>query len=107
LEGDGLSGNVFTHAAALSDKHEGERDVWFCGTKVFEHEPQPHEWRPPLWHLIKLALNGEIRNLKKCRVAVSSIDAFVAANGVVPELIKIDVTGIGHRAEPGAQGEVA
>jgi FkbM family methyltransferase len=93
LARDRLDGRVFIHAAALSDRHEGDRDIWWCGTKAFEQEPAKHEWQPPLWHRIKLAINGEWRVPRKTHVALTSIDHFVTENGAAPDLIKIDVDG--------------
>lgn len=93
IKADGLDGRVIVHSAALSDLHEGEREMWWCGSKVFEEEPDERQWRLPLWHRIKLALNGERRGLNKLRLTLTSIDHFVAEHGVVPDLIKIDVDG--------------
>jgi FkbM family methyltransferase len=99
---DASPGLVMAHHAALSDHHEGERDIWYCGAKVFEKKPQHHEWQPSPWVRFKRALNADRRELLKASVLLTSIDQFVAEHGIVPDIIKIDVDGYEGKVLRGA-----
>lgn len=90
---DGLGDRVHVHLAGLSDRHEGERDIWFARTKMFEHEPEKHEYQEAWWLRLKFLLRRRYRGPVKARVMLTSIDRFVADHGAVPGLLKIDVDG--------------
>jgi FkbM family methyltransferase len=93
LAGDEHGGRVHAHLAAMSDRHEGERDVWFAGTKLFEHEPAKHECQQPWHQRVRFFFSGEDRDPVKARMLLTSIDEFAARHGVLPDLLKIDVEG--------------
>lgn len=91
---DGFEQRITVHHAGLSDCHDGERDFWFARAKLFEYEPQPHEYREAWWLRLKFFLRGrKDRGLAKVRALLTSIDHFVAEHGAVPQLVKIDVDG--------------
>ena len=94
LEHDGLRDRVVLHHTCLSDQHVGERDFWYARMKLFEYEPELHEYQEAWWRRLKFFLRGrKDRGLVKARGVVTSIDRFVADHGVVPALVKIDVDG--------------
>jgi len=104
LAGDGLGERVTAHPAVLTDRHQGERNVWHSGMKAFEQEPSDGQWRLPPWRRVALALRGQKQILSKSRVIVTSIDHFVAEHGLVPGVIKIDVDGYEGRVLRGGLG---
>lgn len=86
-------GRLHAHLAGLSDRHEGEREIWFSRTRMFEYEPQPAEYREAWWRRLKFYLRG-VRNrdaLQKALVTLTSIDYL--SQSAPPDLLKIDVDG--------------
>jgi FkbM family methyltransferase len=88
-----LPGKVHAHLSGLSDEHQGERDVWFARTQMFETEPRPEQY-VEAWHRrLKFWLKGDkTRGLHKAKVLLTSLDHF-SSNVAWPELIKCDVDG--------------
>ena len=76
---------VTVHAAALSDHHKGEMTVWWTGAQIFER-------KPTLQQRLSLAFRRKFR-IHEARATLTSIDHFVSAGGIVPDVIKIDVDG--------------
>lgn len=89
----GFDGIVTQHMAGLSEAHQGERDLWFARTRLFEHEPEKSQYREPVWRRIKFYLRNRNRGLVKTRAELTSIDHLAAVRDIVPDLIKIDVDG--------------
>jgi FkbM family methyltransferase len=88
-----LPGKVHSHLSGLSDVHQGERDIWFSRTQMFETEPKPEQYRESWTRRLKFFLRGDkTRGLHKAKVLLTSLDHF-SANVAWPELIKCDVDG--------------
>lgn len=88
-----LAGRLHAHLAGMSDRHEGERDIWFSRTRMFESEPDPREYREAWWRRLKFYLRG-VKNrdrLQKATVLLTSIDH--VGMQTPPDLLKIDVDG--------------
>jgi FkbM family methyltransferase len=86
--------NIAVHHAGLTSEHRGEVDVWMARTRLFEDKPGAHEYQDGLGRRVRSALRHDrTRSLKSSRVLMTSVDAFVASTGVVPDIIKIDVEG--------------
>jgi FkbM family methyltransferase len=88
-----LAGRLHAHLAGMSDRHEGERDIWFSRTRMFEREPDPSEYREAWWRRLKFYLRG-ISNrdrLQKAVITLTSIDHM--AGQCPPDILKIDVDG--------------
>lgn len=95
IERNELGDRVIPHLCGMSDKHEGERDIWFSRMRLYESEPKPSEYREGWWRRLKFALRGITNRdaLIKAKMLVTSIDAFAANEGVNPDFLKIDVEG--------------
>ena len=89
----GLDRLVTTHMAGLSETHEGEKDLWFARTRLFEHEPEKNEYQESVWRRLKFFLLNRHRGPVKTRAELTSIDHVAASRGIVPDLLKIDVDG--------------
>jgi FkbM family methyltransferase len=89
----GFDGIVTPHLAGLTETHQGERDLWFARTRLFEREPEKSLYQEPVWRRLKFYLRKRDRGLVKARAELTSIDHLAAARGLVPDLIKIDVDG--------------
>ena len=88
-----FDGIVTQHAAGLTEVHEGERDLWFARTRMFEHEPDKSEYQEPIWRRLKSYFRKRNRGLVKTRAELTSIDHLAAVRGIVPDLLKVDVDG--------------
>lgn len=99
----GLDG-VHAHLCGMSDAPRGARDVWYSLTRMYETAPDPATYRDPWWIRLKMRARGrpDRDRLRCARVAIDSVDAFCAREGVVPGLLKIDIDGYEARAVPGA-----
>jgi len=101
----GLSERVHAHLVGLSDRHVGPTRVWYARMKMFEHEPKPSEYRESIWRRLKFFLRGsKSRGLRPVDLQVTTLDRFCSDNGVVPELMKIDVDGYEGKILRGASG---
>lgn len=99
-----LPGEIHAHLAGLSDRHEGQRDIWFSRTQMYETEPSPSAYREAWHRRLKFALSGvrERDELKSASVLLTSIDAFSEGYGS-PQFIKIDVDGYEGKVLQGAE----
>jgi len=88
-----FDGIVTQHAAGLTEVREGERDLWFARTRMFEHEPDKSEYQEPIWRRLKSYFRKRNRGLVKTRAELTSIDHLAAVRGIVPDLLKVDVDG--------------
>jgi FkbM family methyltransferase len=84
---------VTPHMAGLSERHEGEKDLWFARTRLFEHEPEKSEYQEMVWRRLKFFLLNRHRGPVKTRAEITSIDHLATVRGIVPDLLKIDVDG--------------
>lgn len=102
-----IPGRIAAHLCGLSDLHQGTKRIWYARFKMFEHEPEPHEYLEPWYIRLKFALRGreksQSRNLRRADVLLTSIDAFCADNGIAPGLMKIDVDGYEGKVIQGAK----
>ena len=81
-----------------------EKDIWFSISKMFEEEPKPEDYRDSFFVRLKMRLKGKAERDRpvRSRVTIDTIDHYGAANGVVPDVIKIDVDGYEAKVLPGA-----
>lgn len=87
--------NCHAHLAGVSDHPEGTRTIWFSRTKMFEHKPDPSEYRETWLRRLKFRLRG-VKNrdrLVEAEVLLTSIDDFAKTSGDWPDFLKIDVDG--------------
>lgn len=98
-----VPGRIIPHRAGMSDRHEGERAIWFSRTAMFEDEPHPSQYREALHRRLKFALRGQFNRdkLHKETVLLTTIDQMVRTHGA-PQMIKIDVDGYEGKVLNGA-----
>jgi len=103
LSQDSFGRGITTHLAALSATHKGVVDVWHVRDMLFEHRPEPFEFREAWWRRLKFMIKKDKnRKLKSSKILVTSIDHFSKASCAVPDIIKIDVEGYeGHVLDGG------
>lgn len=103
----GFDGVVTPHLAGLSEVHQGESDIWFARTRLFEQEPEKSQYQEPIWRRIKFFLRNRKRGLVKTRAELTSIDHIANVQGIMPDLIKIDVDGYEGKVLRGGIGTFA
>jgi FkbM family methyltransferase len=90
-----VNGRWHVHLAAIADRDEGVRPIWFSRTRLFEHEPAIGEYQETLFRRVKFLLRG-VRNrdrVHKADVLLTSVDGFIEKNGRGPDALKVDIDG--------------
>ncbi|WP_150523911.1 FkbM family methyltransferase [Roseibium sediminis] len=88
--------DIHVHAAAVSDRFSGEKPIWFSMMKLFEHEPEAHEFKESFFTRLKFRLRGKLgvrSAIHRTEARVDTIDHFTEARRIIPDVIKIDVEG--------------
>jgi len=104
ISSDSFADRITVHPAGVTDRHQGEIEIWYARGMLFEHRPEPVEYRETWWRRLKFALRGDkSRTLSSTRALVTSIDHFAKSTSEWPDIIKIDVEGYEGKVLDGAE----
>lgn len=108
ISNDRFRDRINPHLAGLSSVHKGRVEVWHVRDMLFEHRPEPLEYRETWWRRLKfLMLKDRNRALRRAEVLVTSIDHFCMGAAAYPDIIKIDVEGYEGRVLNGSKETLA
>ena len=108
ISNDSFGRGITTHLAAFSAAHKGVVDVWHVRDMLFEHRPEPIEYREAWWRRLKfLFKDDKNRELTSTKMLVTSIDHFSTEASAAPDIIKIDVEGYEGYVLDGAKNTLA
>ena len=58
ISSDSFADRITVHPAGVTDRHQGEVEIWYARGMLFEHRPDPVEYRETWWRRLKFALRA-------------------------------------------------